>query len=199
MHFTKAFLALALVAAPIFAAPAATVEDGVSAAPLEARNTFVLCKPSKNTSGIKSFKVDIANAKAQGQSAGFKAGKSGDPHGYNSGDGIVWGVDNCDNKKNPLFEYPVFWDTAAQKEWKKGTKSKDQSKTPIRVVSDGTREYALSSIPKILTSSYESPFSAPSSLSMLLREEDADKRATTPGRLDPPGVDPARRRERSIR
>lgn len=96
--------------------------------------TFVLCKPSKNTSGIKSFKVDIANAKAQGQSAGFKAGKSGDPHGYNSGDGIVWGVDNCDNKKNPLFEYPVFWDTAAQKEWKKGTKSKDQGKTPIRVV-----------------------------------------------------------------
>ncbi|KFY93359.1 hypothetical protein V500_03734 [Pseudogymnoascus sp. VKM F-4518 (FW-2643)] len=222
MHFTKAFLALALVAAPIFAAPAATVEDGVSAAPLEARNTFVLCKPSKNTSGIKSFKVDIANAKAQGQSAGFKAGKSGDPHGYNSGDGIVWGVDNCDNKKNPLFEYPVFWDTAAQKEWKKGTKSKDQSKTPIRVVyanknggisycgimthSEVDKTYQgkgffehCSSIPKILTSSYESPFSAPSSLSMLLREEDADKRATTPGRPDPPSVDPARRRERSIR
>ena len=29
MHFTKAFLALALVAAPIFAAPAAVAEDSL--------------------------------------------------------------------------------------------------------------------------------------------------------------------------
>lgn len=42
MHFTKAFLALALVAAPIFAAPAATVEDSVPAAPLEARDVSTL-------------------------------------------------------------------------------------------------------------------------------------------------------------
>lgn len=41
MHFTKAFLTLALVAAPILAAPAA-VEDGVSPAPLEDRAVSTL-------------------------------------------------------------------------------------------------------------------------------------------------------------
>lgn len=51
-----------------------------------------------------------------------------------NGDSIHWGVDNCDNGKNPLFEYPIFWKGANQKEWKKDTKTKDQDKTPIRVV-----------------------------------------------------------------
>jgi len=129
MQFTKAFLALALVATPIFAAPAAVAEDS-----LEARATTVLCKPKTNTSPVKSFKVDVDNAKAQAKVAGFTTGKSGDPHGYGNGDKIHWGVNNCDDGKSPLFEYPVFWEGAKQKEWKKDTKSKEQEKTPIRVV-----------------------------------------------------------------
>jgi len=129
MQFTKAFLALAIVAAPILAAPAAVAENG-----LEARATTVTCNPSKNSSPAKPFKVDVNDAKAQAKIAGFTAGKSGDPHGYGNGDGITWGVDNCDRKKNPLHEYPIFWVGSEQKEWEKDTRSKSQQRTPIRVV-----------------------------------------------------------------
>ncbi|KAN0072018.1 Ribonuclease/ribotoxin [Elaphomyces granulatus] len=130
MQFTKAFLALALVAAPIFAAPTAVAEDGQ----LGSRATTVNCKPKTNASNIKSFKVDVDNAQSQAKVAGFTAGKSGDPHGYGNGDKISWGVTNCDDGKSPLFEYPVFWEGAKQKEWQKDTKSSSQEKTPIRVV-----------------------------------------------------------------
>ncbi|KAL2000167.1 hypothetical protein VTN02DRAFT_3466 [Thermoascus thermophilus] len=133
MHFTKVFLSLALVAASVFAAPAA-VEDGISTAPLEDRATSVICKPKTNTSPTKSFNVDVDNARQQAQGAVFQSGKSGYPHRYMNGDKIHWGVDNCDNGKNPLFEYPVFWKGSKQKEWKKDTKTKDQDKTPLRVV-----------------------------------------------------------------
>jgi len=96
--------------------------------------TYVYCKPKTNASNIKSFKVDVDNAKSQAKVAGFTAGKSGDPHGYGNGDHIHWGVTNCDDGKSPLFEYPVFWEGAKQKEWKKDTKTSSQEKTPIRVV-----------------------------------------------------------------
>jgi hypothetical protein len=96
--------------------------------------TFVFCNPKTNTSPVKSFKVDVDNAQAQAKVAGFTTGKSGDPHGYENGDKINWGVNNCDDGKSPLFEYPIFWEGAKQKEWQKDTKSKSQEKTPIRVV-----------------------------------------------------------------
>jgi hypothetical protein len=99
--------------------------------------TYVFCKP--NNSPVKSFKVDVDNAKAQAKVAGFTPGGSGDPHIYENRDRINWGVPNCDNGKNPLFEYPVFWEGAKQKQWQKDTKSKDQEKTPIRVVYANTR------------------------------------------------------------
>ncbi|EGO22478.1 hypothetical protein SERLADRAFT_473356 [Serpula lacrymans var. lacrymans S7.9] len=134
MHFTKALLALALVAAPVFATPTAIVKDSVEARAPSISQTYVTCNPKTNTSPTKSFKVDVNNAQSQAKSAGFVAGKSGDPHGYNSGDGIKWGSNNCDNGKNPLFEYPVFWVGAKQKEWQKDTKTSGQEKTPIRVV-----------------------------------------------------------------
>ncbi|KAN0072025.1 Ribonuclease/ribotoxin [Elaphomyces granulatus] len=132
MQFTKAFLTFALIAAPIFAAPApaAVAEDGH----LESRATYVSCKPKTGDFTTKPFKVDVDNAKKQAKAAGFTAGKSGDPHGYQNHEKIIWGVDDCDNGKNPLFEYMIYWEGAAQKEWKKDTKSKDQEKTPIRVL-----------------------------------------------------------------
>jgi hypothetical protein len=151
MHFTKPFLALALVAAPIFAAPAAVAEDSLETRDVGALvwsplyywasltlarilQTYVYCQPKTNTSPVKSFKVNVGNARAQAKVAGFTGGKSGDPHGYGNGDRINWGVNNCDDGKSPLFEYPVFWDGAKQTQWQKDTKSKDQGKTPIRVV-----------------------------------------------------------------
>ncbi|KAN0075657.1 Ribonuclease/ribotoxin [Elaphomyces granulatus] len=144
MQFTKAFLALALVAAPIFAAPTAVAEDGQ----LESRavnrsltlqllwilQTYVYCRPVINASNTRSFKVDVDNAQSQAKAAGFTAGKSGDPHGYGNGDHIIWGVTNCDDGRSPLFEYPVFWEGAKQKEWQKDTRTSSQEKTPIRVV-----------------------------------------------------------------
>ncbi|KAN0072031.1 Ribonuclease/ribotoxin [Elaphomyces granulatus] len=133
MHFTKAFLALALVAAPIFAAPAAVAEDDH----LESRATYVFCRPMKDASNMKTsgFKVDVDNAKRLAQAAGFIPGKSGDPYGYENGDNLNWGVLNCEGKNNPLFEYPIFWEgSKLQQEWKKDTKSNQQAKTPIRVV-----------------------------------------------------------------
>ena len=151
MHFTKAFLALALVAAPVLAAPAAVAEDSLETRAVSALlrsplcywtsltlshilQTYVYCNPKTNTSPVKSFKIDVDNAQAQAKVAGFTAGKSGDPHGYENGDKINWGVNNCDDGKSPLFEYPIFWEGAKQKEWQKDTKSKSQEKTPIRVV-----------------------------------------------------------------
>ena len=44
MHFTKAFLALALVAAPIFAAPAAVTENGLEARAVSALLSSPLCR-----------------------------------------------------------------------------------------------------------------------------------------------------------
>jgi hypothetical protein len=69
----------------------------------------------------------------------FKAGKSGDPHSYNGGDHIKWGVKECDVAKAPLWEYPIFWQgtkgASGQLEWAINTKTdKQPMKTPIRVV-----------------------------------------------------------------
>lgn len=44
MQFTKAFLALALVAAPIFAAPAAVTENGLEARAVSALLSSPLCR-----------------------------------------------------------------------------------------------------------------------------------------------------------
>jgi hypothetical protein len=92
----------------------------------------VTCRPKTNKSPKKSFPVDVDYAKSQANKAGFKAGKSGDPHAYHNGDNLVFGVKECDVKGAPLWEYPVFWQgTAAgsgQIEWVKDLK------TPIRVV-----------------------------------------------------------------
>jgi hypothetical protein len=62
-----------------------------------------------NKSSVRSFKVDVSYAKDQASKASFKSGKSGDPHAYHGGDNISWGVNECDFKDAPLFEYPVFW------------------------------------------------------------------------------------------
>jgi ribonuclease len=96
--------------------------------------TYVSCKPETNDSGTKVFKVDVDNAKSQAKAAGFVAGKSGDPHGYENHEKITWGVQNCDSGKIPLYEYMIYWEGAKQKEWQKDTKTSNQEKTPIRVV-----------------------------------------------------------------
>ena len=84
---------------------------------------------------MKSFTVSVDNAKSQASVAGFQSGTSGDPHLYGNGDNIIWGVYNCDSGKNSLSEYPVYWQKGGiQQQWQKDAKSKDQSKTPIRVV-----------------------------------------------------------------
>jgi ribonuclease/clavin/mitogillin len=81
----------------------------------------------------------VAYAKGQMTKALFKAGKSGDPHSYNNGDHIKWGVKECDDAKASLWEYPVFWQgtkgASGQLEWAINTKTdKQPKKTPIRVV-----------------------------------------------------------------
>ncbi|KAF2998981.1 hypothetical protein E8E13_007551 [Curvularia kusanoi] len=106
---------------------------------LEARAVTVTCTPTSNQSKTKNFIVDVAYAKGQVSKAAFKTGKSGDPHAYNGGDNIIWGVKECDVKKAPLWEYPVFWQgtkgKSGQLEWEKDVKTdKQKMKTPIRVV-----------------------------------------------------------------
>ncbi|KAH8714859.1 Ribonuclease/ribotoxin [Phaeosphaeriaceae sp. PMI808] len=131
MYFTKTILPLALAAAPIFALP---VDE--SSNDLVARAGTYTCRPRDNESSVKSFTVSEDRAVAQAKIALYAAGKSGDPHKYGNGDGFKWGVKGCDktgNKKNQLYEYPIYWD-AAKKEWKKDELSGGQDKTPLRVV-----------------------------------------------------------------
>ncbi|EGN97087.1 hypothetical protein SERLA73DRAFT_169536 [Serpula lacrymans var. lacrymans S7.3] len=134
MHFTKVFLALALVAAPVFANPTAVVKDDVFTSSTRA-STSSTCKPTENSSPTKPFKA---------RTAGFEDGKSSYPHLFGNKEKIAWGLYNCDSGKRTLNEYPVFWKGAKQKEWEKDTKVKDQDKTPIRVVyanADGSIYY----------------------------------------------------------
>ncbi|KAH5426431.1 hypothetical protein HBI47_118860 [Parastagonospora nodorum] len=131
MYFTNTMFPLALVAAPIFALP-----FDESSNDLVARADKYTCKPENNESDVKSFAVSEKRAEEQVKVAMFTAGTSGDPHQYGNGDGIKWGVKGCDkkgDKKNQLYEYPIFWDTAKM-EWKKDELSKTQEKTPLRVV-----------------------------------------------------------------
>jgi hypothetical protein len=79
--------------------------------------------------------VDVDNAKSEMKKAGFSdQTASGDPHKYNGGDGIKWGVQNCDAKGAIVMEYPVYWTGAKAKSWQKDKKTAGQEKTPIRVV-----------------------------------------------------------------
>jgi len=80
--------------------------------------------------------VDIAKAQQQMHKAGMSGGKSGDPHKYNNGDNIDWQNQNCNNKKNILMEYPIYWEQkkSGQQEWRKESISKGQDSTPLRAV-----------------------------------------------------------------
>ncbi|KAI1394269.1 Ribonuclease/ribotoxin [Hypoxylon trugodes] len=135
MHFTHAILSLAFAVAPLSAAP---VEDaGVAQGPgLFARVEYVNCLPAKNQSPQKNgFKVSVDNAKNEAGVAKFQTKtKSGDPHRYQNTDKLNWGVSDCDDANSELWEYPVFWEGANQKTWRINDKTKNQDKTPIRVV-----------------------------------------------------------------
>ncbi|KAH8684211.1 Ribonuclease/ribotoxin, partial [Tricladium varicosporioides] len=93
----------------------------------------IICKPNKNTTPVKTFRVDVDHAIAQAKFAGFKSGASSYPHGFGNVERIRWNVQNCDAKNAILNEYPVYWDTA-KKDWEKEKKTNAQGKTPIRVV-----------------------------------------------------------------
>lgn len=104
---------------------------------------WVTCRPSENKSGTRSFRVNTANASKQASEVGLVRGKSGDPHRYfngakkgspNNGDALHFGVPDCDSKDADLYEYPVYWQGAKAKEWKKDTRTDKQENTPIRVV-----------------------------------------------------------------
>jgi ribonuclease/clavin/mitogillin len=96
------------------------------------------CKPTTDKSKTK-FKVDAKLAKSQAAVAGFTPGKSGDPHRFHNGEGLPWGVSDCDKSGATLWEYPIYWmgapgSSKGKAVWDKDSKSSKQQSTPIRVV-----------------------------------------------------------------
>ncbi|TDZ28451.1 Ribonuclease clavin [Colletotrichum spinosum] len=129
MHSTKILVLLAASAASVLAVAVPPSDQN-----LQARAATVSCKPKINLSTEK-FVVNVDHAKAEAKKAGFTDGKSGYPHLFQNHDGIKWGVHNCDDKKNPLQEYPVYWQGyRKQTVWNKEVKVKEQESTPLRVV-----------------------------------------------------------------
>ncbi|RAH40470.1 uncharacterized protein BO95DRAFT_468768 [Aspergillus brunneoviolaceus CBS 621.78] len=99
--------------------------------------------PKTNKSDVKEFHVNVDDAKAQAKAAGFTTGKRGDPHDFKNIDKIQWGVKGCNKLEADMYEYPIFWEGAKVKQWKKDEKTSDQGKTPIRVVYVQTKDKQL--------------------------------------------------------
>ncbi|RAH78782.1 hypothetical protein BO86DRAFT_402461 [Aspergillus japonicus CBS 114.51] len=81
---------------------------------------WLICKPKTNKSDVKEFHVNVDIAKAQANAAGFTKCKSGD----------------LTTSRTPTRFSGI-------KEYKKGNKSDDQDKTPIRVVYVQTKDKKL--------------------------------------------------------
>ncbi|KLU91503.1 hypothetical protein MAPG_10021 [Magnaporthiopsis poae ATCC 64411] len=132
------FLAALAAATAIFAGPALAGPVPVTEvrSGLEQRAATVTCRPKlegKNT--VKTFTVDLARAESAARNAGLTTGKSGDPHRYHNGDGLVFNKNNCDKKDAILWEYPVYWE-GIKGDWQKDTKTDKQPNgpTPLRAV-----------------------------------------------------------------
>ncbi|OAQ65109.1 hirsutellin A toxin [Pochonia chlamydosporia 170] len=133
MKFFATLLTAAALNTPVLAGPVAELVENN----LEERAPFVNCRPRLNNAAgpIRNFQVDVAVAQAQARKAGFTTGKSGDPHRYYNGDGLVFNIYNCDKAGAMLWEYPIYW-VGKNAEWEKDTKTDRQpgGPTPIRVV-----------------------------------------------------------------
>lgn len=77
--------------------------------------------------------MDLATAASEARRAGLVPGLSGDPHRFMNGEGIKWGVRNCDLNGAILFEFPVY-KVGIKKTWQKDAKTKGQTPTDIRTV-----------------------------------------------------------------
>ncbi|KAJ2969936.1 hypothetical protein NQ176_g8419 [Zarea fungicola] len=125
MKWTTAIFALA-TATGAFAAPTAEI--------VEDRAATVTCRPTLNGQ-IKPFRVDLGTAQSEARRVGLAPGKSGDPHRYFNGDGIHWGVQNCDKPGAILLEYPIY-QIGKNAQWQKDTLTSAQKggPTPLRTV-----------------------------------------------------------------
>lgn len=103
---------------------------------LTSRYQTVTCRPTlvdDKKPKPKNFLVSTRTARSEAEKAKFpERTKSGDPHRYFNGDGLVFGKPHCDTDAE-LWEYPVFW-TAVKKTWNMNELTRNQPATPIRVV-----------------------------------------------------------------
>ncbi|CAI6336889.1 unnamed protein product [Periconia digitata] len=131
MLFTQTLITLVLTSVSVSVSAFPVTENDSNS--IVARDATYTCTPKKNDSSVKKFKVSESRALAQAKIALYEAGKSGDPHRYHNGDNIQFGTKPCNKKDAELWEYPIYWDDL-KKEWKKDEASKDQAKTPLRIV-----------------------------------------------------------------
>ncbi|PWY83415.1 hypothetical protein BO70DRAFT_352273 [Aspergillus heteromorphus CBS 117.55] len=115
MRFFDFILPLVLLASPI------------------AAETITCTGKDTSTKKNKSWKVSVETAKEEMKKAGISTqGRTGYPHAYRNFQGLDWSVATCKKTNIDLLEYPVFWVGHSQLD--NTVLTKDQAKTPIRVV-----------------------------------------------------------------